>query len=191
MPGPTFLESERVTLHPLESDDTAFVHRVSNDERVWQTGFTPFPSSRGDIESFVESTANGEDRVDLLVAVDGDRAGVVSLTDVDYRRRGAELGYWFAPEFHGEGYASEAARRVVRYAFETLDLARIEAHVDAFNDPSIGLLESVGFTREGTRRAVRVHRGERVDMHTYGLLASEWEREEGESERADGGRGGE
>jgi ribosomal-protein-alanine N-acetyltransferase len=180
MPGPTFLESERVTLHPVESDDAAFVHRVSNDENVWRTGFTPFPRSRGDVESFVESTANDDGRIDFLAAVGGDRAGVVSLTDVDYRRSNADLGYWFAPEFHGEGYASEAVRRVVRYAVETLDLARIEAHVDVCNDPSVGLLESVGFVREGTRRSVRPHRGERVDMHTYGLLATEWETERDE-----------
>jgi RimJ/RimL family protein N-acetyltransferase len=177
MPGPVFLEAERTTLRPVETEDASFVHRVSNDETVWRTGFTPFPRSLDDVEEYVESEANSEDRVDLLVCVDGDRAGTMMLTDVDYRRGTAELGYWLASEFHGEGYASDAAARTVRYAFETLDLHRLRAYVDAFNDPSIGLLESLGFTREGTRREVRVSRGERTDMHTYGLLAHEWEAE--------------
>jgi RimJ/RimL family protein N-acetyltransferase len=182
-----FLAADRVTLHPPSVEDADFVQRVSLDEQVWRTGFTPFPRDREAVASFLREEANSEDRVDFLVRVQatenssedqtadrGERAGMVSLTEVDYRRRTAELSYWLAPAFHGEGYATEAAGRVVEYAVETLGLHRIEANVDARNDPSVGLLESLGFTHEGTRREVRRLDGERSDMHVYGLLAPEW-----------------
>ncbi|MEZ3116364.1 GNAT family N-acetyltransferase [Halobaculum sp. MBLA0147] len=243
-PPPAFLTTERLGLHPPTRADAAFVHRTSLDERVWRTGFTPFPRSREAVAEFLAEGANGDDRVDFLVRVrDGDpgdgftdaaathaadtvdevasddgrdgvvsddgtdgaassdddadgaaaaesadrtddgphpdpagrRAGMVSLTDVDYRRSSAEVGYWLAPAAQGHGYATAAVERVLTYAFDTLDLHRIEAEVDAPNDASVGLLESLGFTHEGTRREVRVLDGERVDMHVYGLLAPEWD----------------
>lgn len=221
---PAFLTTERLGLHPPTRADAAFVHRTSLDERVWRTGFTPFPRSREAVAEFLAEGANGDERVDFLVRVRDDdsgsgagdmevthpadgvdevasdddtdgaaaadpadqtdggphpdppgrRAGMVSLTDVDYRRSSAEVGYWLAPAAQGNGYATEAVGRVLTYAVDTLDLHRIEAEVDAPNDPSVGLLESLGFTHEGTRREVRVLDGERVDMHVYGLLAPEW-----------------
>jgi Acetyltransferases, including N-acetylases of ribosomal proteins len=100
---------------------------------------------------------------------------MVSLTDVDYRRSTAEVGYWLVLATQGHGYATEAVGRLLSYAFDTLDLSRIEATVDAPNDPSVGVLESLGFTHEGTRPEARVFDGERVDVYDYGLLADEWE----------------
>lgn len=201
-----FLTGDRVELHAPTAADAAFVHRVSIDDRVWPTGFTPVPRSRGAVADFLREEANDDGRVDLLVRVptgDGgevagadDRApgddpgtdddhapdddpetrrgGMVSLTDVDYRRSSAEVGYWLAPAVQGHGYATEAVGRVAAYAFDTLGLARLEAHVDAPNEASVGVLESVGFVREGTRREVRRLDGNRVDAHVYGLLAREW-----------------
>lgn len=188
-----FLTDDRVELHAPSEADAAFVHRASVDERLWRTGFTPLPRDRATVAEFLREEANADGRVDFLVRVpeaDGTdtesaddpnpeatrRAGMVSLTDVDYRRSSATVGYWLVPAVQGHGYATEAIRRVLSYAFGTLALHRIEATVDAPNDPSIGVLESLGFTHEGTRREARVLDGDRVDMHDYGLLAAEWER---------------
>ncbi len=188
--APPFLRGDRVELHAPSEADAAFVHRASVDERLWRTGFTPLPRDRATVAEFLREEANADGRVDFLVRVpeaDGTdtesaddpevtrRAGMVSLTDVDYRRSSATVGYWLVPAAQGHGYATEAVGRVLSYAFDTLALHRIEATVDAPNDPSIGVLESLGFTHEGTRRAARVLDGDRVDMHDYGLLVDEWE----------------
>lgn len=188
--APPFLRGDRVELHAPSEADAAFVHRASVDERLWRTGFTPLPRDRATVAEFLREEANADGRVDFLVRVpeaDGTdtesaddpeatrRAGMVSLTDVDYRRSSATVGYWVVPAVQGHGYATEAVGRVLSYAFDTLALHRIEATVDAPNDPSIGVLESLGFTHEGTRRAARVLNGDRVDMHDYGLLVDEWE----------------
>jgi len=200
--APPFLRGDRVELHAPSEADAAFVHRASVDERLWRTGFTPLPRDHATVAEFLREEANADGRVDFLVRVpeadsqtgvepgeeaDGTdtesaddpevtrRAGMVSLTDVDYRRSSATVGYWLVPAVQGHGYATEAVGRVLSYAFDTLALHRIEATVDAPNDPSIGVLESLGFTHEGTRRAARVLDGDRVDMHDYGLLVDEWE----------------
>jgi ribosomal-protein-alanine N-acetyltransferase len=79
--------------------------------------------------------------------------GGITLTNV---RRGvtqaAAVGYWVGAPFVRRGYARAALRAVVRYGFETLRLHRIEAASMPANAASLGLLESVGFRREGIAR---------------------------------------
>jgi RimJ/RimL family protein N-acetyltransferase len=64
---------------------------------------------------------------------------------------------------------------MVRYAFEDRNMRRVDAHVGAFNDASIGLLESLDFQREGTLREAAWFKGDYYDVYCYGLLRSEGE----------------
>jgi len=181
MPGPVFLEGDEVTLRPVEAEDADVVQRWMNDERVWRPALDVNPTNRVQWEGFFEDVLSGEDGVHCL-ACDGDEPmGLVSLTGSRYgpsetsRARGAELAYWFGPEHHGQGYASDAAARLVQYAFEDRNLRRLYAQVGEFNDASVGLLESLGFVREGTLREAAWFRGEYHDVLSYGLLRAEWE----------------
>jgi RimJ/RimL family protein N-acetyltransferase len=58
-----------------------------------------------------------------------------------------ELSYGFRRDRWGRGYASEAARAVVRYGFQTMRVARIVADVDPANPASSRVLEKCGFVR--------------------------------------------
>ena len=60
-----------------------------------------------------------------------------------------ELSYGFRRDRWGRGYASEAARAVVRYGFQTMRVARIVADVDPANPASSRVLEKCGFVRMG------------------------------------------
>lgn len=64
----------------------------------------------------------------------------------------AMIGYVVDRQHNGKGYATEAIRLTVKYAFQELDLHRIEAGVMPHNKPSIRALEKVGFEREGLAR---------------------------------------
>lgn len=64
-------------------------------------------------------------------------------------RESALLGYSLDQEHNGKGYTTEAANLVVKYAFEDLNLHRIEAGVMPDNVGSIRVLEKVGFHKEG------------------------------------------
>ena len=77
----------------------------------------------------------------------------------------AELGFTFAPEHQGKGYATEAVAAVIGYARERLDVAVVFAIADARNQPSIALLERMGMRRVATERAR--FKGEWCDEHTY------------------------
>jgi RimJ/RimL family protein N-acetyltransferase len=116
----------------------------------------------------------GEDGVQFLLRVDGDRVGTIGYRRFDERSGTAELGYFFHPDHWGNGYATEAARRMVEYGFGERRLDKVWARVLAFNDASARVLERVGFEHEGTLREQVFARGRRVDVERYGLLESEW-----------------
>jgi RimJ/RimL family protein N-acetyltransferase len=86
-----------------------------------------------------------------------------------------ELGYFLAKASTGKGYATEAARAVIRFAFEHLMVSRIELQIAAGNTASMRVAERCGFRQEGRQR--QRHRrkdGNVVDRLWYGLLRSEW-----------------
>ena len=83
----------------------------------------------------------------------------------------AELGFSFAPEHQGKGYATEAVRGVIDFAFGPLDVATIRAVADARNRRSIALLERIGMSRTSTDRAL--FKGAWCDEHTYELRRDE------------------
>ena len=181
MPGPIFLEGETVTLRPAGEDDVEFLQRCMNDPRVWRPALDIDPTNRGQAAEFLESVVTDDDGVQCLVCHGEEPLGLVSLTGSRYgpdetaRSRAAELSFWLAPEHHGQGYGSDAAGRIVRYAFEDRNLRRVSARVGSFNDASTAVLESLGFEREGTLREAAWFRGEYHDVHWYGLLRANWQ----------------
>jgi RimJ/RimL family protein N-acetyltransferase len=128
-----------------------------------------------DVMSTPLETISKDARVHLLAATgDSTAVGTVGFTRVNLERQKAEVGYWIAPDHQGQGYGTEAVELLVGYGFEQRGFHRLEARVTDFNEPSWRLLESLGFTREGTLREHDFVDGQFRDTHWYGLLAQEW-----------------
>ncbi len=86
----------------------------------------------------------------------------------------AELGYGLSAEHWRQGYATEAARRMLALAFNELHVHRVGARVVVSNTRSIALLERLGFAPEGRLREYERIGEQWRDMLLYGLLAQEW-----------------
>jgi RimJ/RimL family protein N-acetyltransferase len=85
------------------------------------------------------------------------------------------MGYCLGAAAWGHGYATEAARALLQWAFDTLDLNRVQAETDTRNTASARVLEKLWFVREGTLREDCVVNGDVSDSWVYGLLRREWE----------------
>src|SRR5262249_13928164 len=105
---------------------------------------------------------------------DGAFIGWCSLNRWNPDYRSASLGYCFDDAASGNGYATEAARALLRWAFDTLDLNRVQAETDTRNVASARVLEKLGFMLEGTLREDCVVNGEVSDSWVYGLIRREW-----------------
>ncbi|WP_435196644.1 GNAT family N-acetyltransferase [Natronomonas sp. EA1] len=175
MPGPVFLRGEEVTLHPIEEDDLPFLHAKGNHHEVRRLLRNEVPKSLAEYEHEHEENPGGEDGgVWLLICVDDEPVGDIGIFRVDQHDGTASIGCSIAPEYHGKGYATDAARQVVTHAFDALRLHRLSSYVYAENAPSMRVMEKLGFTEEGVLVGEGYVEGERMDVHLFGLLASEW-----------------
>ncbi|MBY0363440.1 MAG: GNAT family N-acetyltransferase [Phreatobacter sp.] len=102
---------------------------------------------------------------------DGALVGGLTLTNV---RRGVaqtiSLGYWMGEAFAGRGYMSAGVRTAIPYAFGVLGFRRVEAACVPQNAASVGLLERVGFTREGLARQYLCINGTWTDHALYAFV---------------------
>lgn len=176
MPGPVFCHGDQVTLNTVEEADVPFLIETINNPAVRAGLAHARPKSEQAEREWVESvTEPGADDVHLLVCVDSEPVGTIGLGGVNERTGFGELGYYLEPDAWGNGYATDAARTLVDYAFTELRLHRIQAKAFDENAASRRVLEKVGFRHEGVLRAHWFRDGDHEDVHVYGLLEPEFE----------------
>jgi len=185
MPGPVVVADDDVVLRTVERDDAAFLQRSCTDPRIRYSLGSIHHRSLSQQEEGIEHWVEEDGNAVFVACVDDEDApaghpgenettpvGSFSARHVDGDR--AWLAYWLVPEFHGEGYGTEAISLAVDYAFRSYDTPAVGVGAFAFNDASRGLLESLGFMEEGRRRKFMYVDGEHRDMVQYGLLREEW-----------------
>lgn len=99
--------------------------------------------------------------------------GEVSLNKINEQDKRASLGYWLAPAARGRGVASRAVRLVARWAFETLQLARLEITCGPDNTGSQSMARRCGFSHEGLLRSHQTFKAGRRDTVVLSLLPGE------------------
>lgn len=174
------IETPRLVLRRFEMADVAAFLAYRNDPQVarYQSWIsTSADEARTFIEEqqYIEPGQAGE-WFQFAVALRGtnDLIGDVGLGMRRDEPRQATIGYSFAQPYQRQGYATEAVRAVLGYAFATLDLHRVTATVDCRNDASFALLERIGMRREGHYLDCCWFKGEWSDEYLYALLAREW-----------------
>ena len=101
--------------------------------------------------------------------------GGVGIKNINRFDRSAELGYWIASDFWGEGYACEAGQLLCQYAFSRKQkFHRLYAWVHSENVGSIRVLEKLGFVREGVCRKASKATGRWKDDYLYAMLESDY-----------------
>ncbi|MGQ4543802.1 GNAT family N-acetyltransferase [Dermabacteraceae bacterium P13088] len=98
--------------------------------------------------------------------------GMVAFS-VDEENRNAWFFYWLDRRYRGRGLTSRAARAVADWALSTGGLHRLELGHRANNPASGGVARAAGFAQEGVEREKFLVNGERMDVYTYGRLASD------------------
>jgi len=177
------LLSERLRLREVEEGDLEEITSAVNNINVSQYLLVvPHPYSLKDGEDFIKHCQKSrleKERVNYNLAIEFERklVGMIGLAAVDPFQETATLGYWVAEEFWRKGIASEAAQRMIRFAFEDLGLRRINVEAFAGNEGSQNLIEKLGFTFEGRRKQFEKSKATGIihDSLSYGLLREEWE----------------
>lgn len=178
LPTPT-LQTARLRLRPFTDADADALYALHSNARVLRYWDAPPWSERSRAKRFLAACRQmSEEGSGARVAVDrqsdGAFLGWCSLSRWNRDYRSAAMGYCYREAAWGHGYATEAARAVLGWAFDALDLNRVQAETDTRNVASARVLEKLGFVREGTLREDCVVAGEVSDSWVYGLLRREW-----------------
>ena len=173
------LETARLVLRELTHDDapevkqhlgdpdvTRFMDRLSmatlDDARAWIDWMASFFAEKSGL------------RWGVTLKTGGRLIGSAGMHNWDRAVRFAEVGYDFARPYWGQGYATEAARALIVFGFERMNLNRIEADLWKDNEASIRVLQKLGFTHEGTWRERAFKGGVYYDVLQFSLLRREW-----------------
>ena len=171
------LTGKRVVLRELLPSDVPGLYTIFSDPAVMRYWSTPAFQDVSEAVRLYEKIQEGFRSRQLFqwgIADAQDLLGTCTLFHLDPIHRRAEIGYALGQRFWGQGLARDAVTTVIDFAFDRLDLHRIEADVDPRNSRSLGLLERLGFRREGCLRERYQVNGEIQDALLLGLLRSEW-----------------
>ena len=144
-------------------------HPYSEEDASWFVNHCIEESGKAPRESY-EFAITSTDKRDVI--------GCLGLTHINEFNGTVTLGYWLGEDHWRNGYMFEAAREAIRFAFEDLNLRRIDVEAFVGNDASNGLIKKLGFRFEGTKvEGTKIKAtGKIVDAHTYGMLKSEWKK---------------
>jgi RimJ/RimL family protein N-acetyltransferase len=178
LPTPT-LHTDRLQVRPFtdaDADALFALHSNTHVLRYWDAPPWDEPARAQRFLAACRQMAQDGSGARLAMdrASDGAFLGWCSLTGWNPDYRSASLGYCLSEAAWGHGYATEAARALLQWAFDTLDLNRVQAETDTRNRASARVLEKLGFLREGTLREDCVVNGDVSDSWVYGLLRREW-----------------
>ncbi len=173
------LSGDRVRLRWLEDRDASALFDVFSDERVmryWSGAAWTEASQATDLIASIRDYFDKQTLFQWGIARASDDVviGTCTLAWIDASNRRCEIGFALRSDHWGQGLVSEATRLLLVFAFESLNMHRIEADVDPRNEASIRLLSKLGFQREGYLRERWLVGSEACDTVFFGLLRSEW-----------------
>ena len=174
------LETPRLILRRFRSDDLEQFMAYRNDPEVarYQT-WESF--SREEAEQFIARQSRARPGIPgrwfqfaVEIKDSGVLAGDCAMLLIKSARRIGEIGYTFSRAYQGNGLATEAARAVIDYGFDTLGLNRIIATTDCRNLRSLALMKRLGMREEGHFIQNVWFKGSWCDEYHYAVLRSEW-----------------
>lgn len=169
------LRSDRLRLREVRDDDAPALFAIHSNPQVMRYWSYPAWTELAQAEQKVADIQRQRRELDILVWAIADAAsdqliGTSAMFALDLAQGRAEIGYSLHAEWQRRGLAAEALRLILQYAFEELQLRRVEADADPRNEASWRLLEKLGFVREGLLRERWNVNDEICDTAFYGLL---------------------
>jgi len=174
------ITTQRLYLRPfLDSDGDALYQYLSMEEVVKYEPYPVFSKANAILEAKKRST----DKAYFAVCLQSTNQLIgniyFALDGPEYLKT-YTLGYVFHPQYQGKGYATEAAKAVLEYGFQTLRLHRIVAYCHQENVRSWKLLERLNMRREATMKAniyFKLDQNQQplwIDSYQYAILDYEY-----------------
>jgi [ribosomal protein S5]-alanine N-acetyltransferase len=173
------LETERLLLRKLALDDAQDFFVYASDVQVVRYTTWEAHTTIADSVEFLRSTLEHYKRREpapwgIVSKADHRLIGVCGFNIYLPFFARAEIGYALARSHWGLGLMPEAARRIIAFGFEQMELHRVQAVCEVGNTASARVMEKVGMTYEGTLRDYGYAKGHFRNLKMYAILRREW-----------------
>jgi RimJ/RimL family protein N-acetyltransferase len=161
-----------VKLRKWKDSDLESLLKYANNRNIakFLTDQFPHPYTKDDGKQYLSAVSKDDPPKVLAIEVNGEAVGSIGIfPQTDIHRKNAEMGYWLAEDYWGNGIMTFAIKEMVRYGFETFDINRIFARPFGINAGSRRVLEKAGFTLEARFAKALIKNGEYLDELYYSI----------------------
>lgn len=173
-------ETERLIMRRWEESDAEDLYIYASDPDVGPIAGWPPHQNVEESHGVIKNVLNGKEAYAICLKEDGKAIGAIELklnghTDMTEKDDECELGYWLGKPFWGQGLMPEAAREILRHAFEDIGMSKVWCGYYEGNAKSKRVQEKVGFKYQWTTEGVDVPlMHEKRTGHVNAITKEEW-----------------
>lgn len=183
-PQTPLLENDRVLMRGISVEDVSHLLNISeNEPETWYYS-SQNAAGKENLEKYIRRAlaARDEEKEMPFIVFDkkhGVYAGSTRFYDIQLSNASLQLGFtWYGKQFRGTGLNKHCKFLLLDYAFNGLNMERVEFRADSRNARSIAAMKGIGCTLEGTLRSTGpINATERRDSVVLSILKNEWEKD--------------
>ncbi len=179
------LEDQKIELVPITPAHITQMRSLSSDSDIW-TWYTEDLTEPNDLERWMtqrlEETQRGSKMTySVFLKETNEIVGATSYGNIDWEEHGIEIGWtWLGKKYIGSGINKHMKFLMLKHAFETMEIERLELRTDEENIRSRKAMEKIGAKHDGTLRSHRsTQGGRRRNTVVYSIIKSEWDQLKG------------
>ncbi len=169
------IQNKHVKLRALEPEDLDFLFSIENDEIFWEISSTQTPFSKYIFKKYLENAHQDiyEAKQLRLVIVDvntNESIGLLDMFDFNPQHQRTGIGILILEKYQNNGFATQALKLSIEYAFTHLNLHQIYANIPTWNTKSTNLFKKLNFNEIGTKKDWIMSKGEFKDVSLFQLV---------------------
>ncbi len=151
------LQNQYIKLRALESEDLEFLFSTENNTDFWEVSSTLTPFSKDVLRQYLTNAHQDiyeakQLRLVIVSTSNNQNLGLIDLFDFNPQHLRAGIGILILKKFQSKGYATEALKLFINYAFTQLNLHQLYANIPTSNTNSIDLFKKLNFQLTGTKK---------------------------------------
>lgn len=169
------ITTERLILRPFEISEAQRICELCNNYNIYKNTLTlPYPYPIESALSWIpthEENFRNDKLYDFAVTnkLTGELFGAIGLSN-NQKHKNGEIAYWIGEEYWGNGYATEAVRAVINFAFSEKGYHKVWGRFFATNPSSGKVMEKVGMIKEGVQAEQVIKEDNYQDLIYYGII---------------------
>lgn len=167
------INSDSIHIRRLDKDDAKFFYYSLLDKKITNyLSLGPLKSlehAKKLVKSYIKLWEQYQ-QFNYIITCDSNKLGSISLWNVSYLHKRAEVGIWILPKYWDQGFGKKSIELIKVIAYQHLHLHRLESHIAIENLRSIEMFKSCGFKEEGLLKDYLYLRGEFLDAKVLSHL---------------------